>query len=113
MDSIPTTYVSTAREGRLYAERLIASTTTEFREEMGEAVSDDLPAFVVRTITDPYQAAVAAQHSGLPYRTVIDGVTVVFGEAALRAFTDTIWRFVSRNADRVDELTLAAFRGDL
>lgn len=113
MDSIPKRYVSTDREGRHYADRLIASTTTEFREEMGEAISDDVPAFVVRTLTNPYHDAIAAEHSARPYRTVIDGVTVTFGDAALAAFTDTLWRFVSLNADRVDEATLAAFRGDL
>ena len=79
---------------------------------MGEAGSDDVPAFVVRALTGPYQGAAEAECSSLPYRTVIDGVIVVFGESALKAFTDTIWQFVSRIADKVDEPTLETFRGD-
>ena len=112
MDSSGTTYAFTDREGRLYAERLMASTTKEFREEMGEASSDDVSAFVVRALTGPYQAAAEAECPSLPYRTVIDGVTVVFGESALKAFANTIWQFVSRIADKIDEPTLGAFRGD-
>ena len=112
MDLSGTTYALTDREGRLYAERLIASTTNEFREEMGEASSDDVSTFVVRELTGPYQAAAAAECSSLPYRTAIDGVTVVFGENALKAFADTIWQFVSGIADIIDEPTLGAFRGD-
>ena len=112
MDSPQSTNASTAREGRLYAERLIESTTKEFLDEMGEAVSDDVPAFVVRTLTDPFHDAIEAKWSSLPHRMVIDGVIVEFCANALRAFTDTIWQFVSKVADKVDESTLATFRGD-
>ena len=59
--------------GAALRERLIASTTTEFREEMGEAVSDDVPAFVVRTLTDPYQAVIAAECSALPIGRSLTG----------------------------------------
>lgn len=100
----------------LYGPRRLGSvsstrkTVSVFRRNGSEAVGHVL-AFVVRTLTGPYHGAVEAEFSSLPCRMVIDGVIVEFRPNALRTFTDTIWQFVSQVADKVDEPTLAAFRG--